>query len=89
LSRDRFAAVAATGASLSRRLPQLLANAKATAATLHYSVASADTIRVAHEVGAAVYVWTVDDAALAQELVAAGADGIITNDPRIFGSLKT
>ena len=102
LSRDRFgvakrravapvvrAAVGATGTSLPRRLPQLLANAKATAATLHYSVVSADTIRVAHEAGAAVYVWTVDDAALAQELVAAGADGIITNDPRIFGSLKT
>jgi len=38
----------------------------------------------AHELGAALYVWTVDDPELARHLVDAGADGIITNDPRIF-----
>jgi len=35
-----------------------------------------------------VYVWTVDDPGAAQTLIDAGADGIITNDPRIFGSLR-
>jgi len=83
------AGLASIGASLPRRLPALLAGARASAATLHYSVASAAAILRAHEVGAAVYVWTVDDARLAQRLIDAGADGIITNDPRIFGSLKT
>jgi glycerophosphoryl diester phosphodiesterase len=80
--------LASVGAALPRRLPSLLARAQAVAATLHYSVASAEAIRVAHEVGAAVYVWTVDDAVLAQRLVNWGADGIITNDPRIFSRLN-
>jgi glycerophosphoryl diester phosphodiesterase len=102
LPRDRFgiskrgplaplvrAGLASVGASLPRRLPGLLAATGAAAATLHYSVASAPAIARAHEAGAAVYVWTVDDVRAAQRLIDAGADGIITNDPRIFGSLKT
>jgi glycerophosphoryl diester phosphodiesterase len=101
LPRDRFGiskrgplaplvrgTLASVGAALPRRLPALLQRAHAVAATLHYSVASAEAIRVAHELGAAVYVWTVDDAQLAQRLVDAGADGIITNDPRIFSRLN-
>jgi glycerophosphoryl diester phosphodiesterase len=73
---------------LPRRLPSLLERASAVAATLHYSVASPEAIDAAHEAGAAVYVWTVDDATVAERLVRAGADGIITNDPRIFSSLN-
>jgi glycerophosphoryl diester phosphodiesterase len=97
LPRDRFgvskrgplapvvrAALASIGASLPRRLPVLLARSGATAATLHYSVASKAAIDRAHQHGAAVYVWTVDDPRLAERLVGYGADGIITNDPRIF-----
>jgi glycerophosphoryl diester phosphodiesterase len=82
-------ALAAIGASLPRRLPALLRDARAGAATLHYSVCSPGAVARAHEVGAAVYVWTVDDPRLAQRLVDAGVDGIITNDPRIFATLKT
>ena len=81
-------ALSAAGAALPRRLPSLLERASAVAATLHYSVASPAAIRAAHEAGAAVYVWTVDDAKLAERLVRAGADGIITNDPRIFSRLN-
>ena len=97
LPRDRFgiakrgplaplvrAALGSIGASLPRRLPALLARARAGAATLHYSIASRAAIDSAHEVDAAVYVWTVDDPRLAESLVRDGADGIITNDPRIF-----
>jgi glycerophosphoryl diester phosphodiesterase len=83
------AALAAIGASLPRRLPVLLARARAGAATLHYTVATAAAIARAHELGAAVYVWTVDDPALAARLLRDGADGIITNDPRIFTMLAT
>ena len=102
LPRDRFniskrapvapvvrAALASIGASLPRRLPVLLARARAAAATLHHSIASAAAIARAHELGAAVYVWTVDDANLAERFVRDGADGIITNDPRIFVTLRT
>jgi glycerophosphoryl diester phosphodiesterase len=62
----------------------LLARARAFAATLHHSIASRAAIESAHELGAAVYVWTVDDPRLAERLARDGADGIITNDPRIF-----
>ena len=97
LPRDRFgiskrgplapvvrAALGSMGASLPRRLPVLLARARAGTATLHHSIASRAAIDSAHEVDAAVYVWTVDDPRLAERLVRDGADGIITNDPRIF-----
>ena len=97
LPRDRFgiskrgplapvvrAALGSIGASLPGRLPNLLARARAVAATLHYSIASRAAIDSAHELDAAVYVWTVDDPRLAERLVRDGADGIITNDPRIF-----
>ena len=97
LPRDRFgiskrgplapvvrAALGLLGASLPRRLPVLLARSRAGAATLHHSIASRAAIDSAHEVDAAVYVWTVDDPRLAERLVSDGADGIITNDPRIF-----
>jgi glycerophosphoryl diester phosphodiesterase len=101
LPRDRFGiskhgplapvvrrALASIGASLPRRLPALLAKARAGAATLHYSVASPAAISRAHEVGAAVYAWTVDDPRVAERLVQDGVDGIITNDPRIFTMLR-
>ena len=29
--------------------------------------------------------WTVDDARMIERLTAMGVDGIITNDPRLFG----
>jgi glycerophosphoryl diester phosphodiesterase len=81
-------ALASVGASLPRRIPALLRRARANALTLHHSVASPAAIARAHELGAAVYVWTVDDPHLAQRLVESGADGIITNDPRIFASFE-
>jgi glycerophosphoryl diester phosphodiesterase len=102
LPRDRFGiskrrpfapvvrrSLAVTGQALPGRLPALLARARAVAATLHHSVASPEAIARAHELEAAVYVWTVDDPKLAETLVRAGADGIITNDPRIFTMLQT
>ena len=82
-------ALKTSGASLPRRIPALLQRARATALTLHYSVASNEAIDRAHELGAPVYVWTVDDRALVERLARWGADGIITNDPRVFSGLTT
>jgi glycerophosphoryl diester phosphodiesterase len=82
-------ALRAIGASLPGRIASVLDRARATALTLHHSVASAEAIGRAHELGAPVYVWTVDDPALAERLVRWGADGIITNDPRVFAGLTT
>jgi glycerophosphoryl diester phosphodiesterase len=77
------------GASLPGRIPALLQRARATALTLHHSVASREAIDRAHELGTPVYVWTVDDRALVERLARWEADGIITNDPRVFSGLTT
>ena len=102
LPRDRFSiskrrafapvvrgALASLGASLPSRLPALLERSGAKAFTLHHSVASPEAIARAHELGVPVYVWTVDETGLAQRLVDAGADGIITNAPRVFSEVTT
>jgi glycerophosphoryl diester phosphodiesterase len=41
-------------------------------------------VRAVHDAGGQLYVWTVDDAALIAKLSAMGADGVISNDPRLF-----
>ena len=38
-------------------------------------------VKKVHDAGLKLYVWTVDDAALARRLAAAGVDGITTNRP--------
>ena len=70
--------------ALPRRLDAWLDRARASAATLHWAVASPAAIRRCHDRGAAVIAWTVDHPRLARRLVETGVDGIITNDPRIF-----
>lgn len=92
--RGRLAPALERGASLLRaslpaRLPHLLRRTGVTAFTLHRWVCSRKAIERAHALGAAVYVWTVDDAESASRFAEAGADGIITNDPRIFSLLET
>jgi glycerophosphoryl diester phosphodiesterase len=43
-------------------------------------------VRRAHEQGAAVVAWTVDDAVELARVDAAGVDAVVTNDPTIFAS---
>jgi glycerophosphoryl diester phosphodiesterase len=81
-------ALAVMRARLPGRLPGWLRAAGARAATLNWSVVSPAAVAACHELGVAVYVWTVNDRALADTLVAAGADGIITDDPRILAPLR-
>ena len=40
-----------------------------------------ESIRIAHDAGLSVFVWTVNETAAARRLVAAGVDGVITNRP--------
>jgi glycerophosphoryl diester phosphodiesterase len=42
-------------------------------------------VKAAHRAGGQVYVWTVDDARRIRALERIGVDGVITNDPRLFG----
>jgi len=76
-------------AVLRRRLPGQLAAAMRAgavdAAMAHWCLV---TPRMAREVAAAggeLYVWTVDDPHRIASLERLGVDGVITNDPRLFG----
>jgi glycerophosphoryl diester phosphodiesterase len=56
----------------------------------HQVLADSEAIARCHEQGLAVNAWTVNDAARARSLAAAGADGIITDDvPVILDALTT
>ena len=55
----------------------------AAAVTLNWAVATPAVVAACHRLGAAVYVWTVNDRDRAKTLVETGVDAIITDDPRI------
>jgi glycerophosphoryl diester phosphodiesterase len=75
--------------ALRRRLPRLiggwLERAGAAAAVLHHALVSPAAVERCHARGAAVWVWTVNDAQTAARLADWGADAIITDDPRTLG----
>jgi glycerophosphoryl diester phosphodiesterase len=43
-------------------------------------------VKRVHGAGGRLFVWTVDDAEEIARLEALGVDGVITNDPRLFGA---
>jgi glycerophosphoryl diester phosphodiesterase len=51
----------------------------------HQILVSRRLVRAVHRAGGQVYVWTVDDAPKIRALETLGVDGVITNDPRLFG----
>ena len=51
----------------------------------HRILVSRRLVHSIHEAGGQLYVWTVDDAPAIRALEALGVDGVITNDPRLFG----
>jgi glycerophosphoryl diester phosphodiesterase len=77
-------ALACLRALLPLRLPRLLDAVGARAATLNVAVVSRQAVEVCHRRGVAVFVWTVNDPAVAGTLVETGVDGIITDDPRLL-----
>jgi glycerophosphoryl diester phosphodiesterase len=75
--------LAAMRALLPRRLPRWLRAVGASAATLNWAVVTPAAVEACRREGAAVYVWTVNDAGVAKFLVERGVDAIITDDPRL------
>jgi glycerophosphoryl diester phosphodiesterase len=51
------------------------------------TVVDADVLRVSHESGREVHVWTVDDPAVMGGLLDGGADGILTDRPDLLRDL--
>jgi glycerophosphoryl diester phosphodiesterase len=70
--------------ALPLRLPRLLRRAGASAATLNAGVVGPRVLATCRRRGVAVYVWTVNEPIAASALAEAGADAIITDDPRIL-----
>ena len=74
---------------LRRRLPaqagRLLRGHRIEAVMAHWLMVSPRLVDSVREAGGELYVWTVDDARRIERLGALGVDGVITNDPRLFG----
>ena len=78
--------LASMRASVPLRLPRLARRAGATAVMLQHRLVTEASVRSAHAAGLPVLAWTVDDAAEIDRVVAAGVDGVISNDPRLFAA---
>jgi glycerophosphoryl diester phosphodiesterase len=61
-----------------------LAAAGASVAVWSYHHITADSVREAHARGLKVWVYTVNDLATAQQVLALGIDGVITNHPPLL-----
>jgi glycerophosphoryl diester phosphodiesterase len=74
------------------RLPRLIAaNVPALhldAVMIFHRLVTPAACRAAKEAGVELNAWTVDDVPTMRRLVAAGATGLISNDPRLFEELK-
>jgi glycerophosphoryl diester phosphodiesterase len=70
-------------ASVPLRLVRLVRRAGATAAMLQYRLVTPAAVARCHAAAIPVLAWTVDDVEEARRVVAAGVDGVITNDPSI------
>jgi glycerophosphoryl diester phosphodiesterase len=89
--RRPFAPVAKTTlaylrATLPERIAGLLRRASADALALHHAVVSKSVVAAAHERGAAVVAWTVDDRTTLERVLDADVDAVVTNDLSIFGA---
>ena len=80
-----FALLSGYRAALPRRARAALLAGRFDAIMAHWRVATPALLRAVREGGGQLYVWTVDDARAIERLTALGVDGIITNDPRLFG----
>ena len=66
------------------RVRALVAEVGASAMTLNHRAVTRATVERCHELGVAVFAWTVNDPAVARRLDEMGVDGVITDDPRVL-----
>jgi glycerophosphoryl diester phosphodiesterase len=62
----------------------MVARAGAGALMLQHRLVTSSGVRRMHALGVPVLACTVDEPEELERVVAAGVDGVITNDPRIF-----
>ena len=78
----RTGAAALRGA-MPARIPLLLRMARANALSLHHTLCSRAAVATAHRLGAPVLAWTANDPAAIRRLLAAGVDGVVSDDPQM------
>ena len=54
----------------------------------HWRLVTARLVAAVRDAGGEIYPWTVDDAAELERLAGLGVTGVITNDPRLFASMR-
>jgi glycerophosphoryl diester phosphodiesterase len=67
-----------------RLLPRMVRRAGVTVLMLQHRLATRPAVDRLRALAVPVLVWTVDEPEELERVVAAGVDGVITNDPRIF-----
>jgi glycerophosphoryl diester phosphodiesterase len=72
--------------TLPYRIEAIVGEAGASATTLDQRLVTRAVVERCHSRGVAVLVWTVNDRSVLRKLDAFGVDGLITDDPRIFGA---
>ncbi len=74
---------------LRRRLParaeQMIAQGRCEALMAYWRLVDPALVEAVHRAGGRLFAWTVDDAEGIHALEGLGVDGVITNDPRLFG----
>ncbi len=84
LAVPAYAAVRVMRARLPGQAVERLRAGGCEAIMVNRLLASRRLIEAVHGAGGEVYVWTVDDARAIRRFEQMGADGVITNDPRLF-----
>ncbi len=74
----------APGAPISHRLDSS-ARPTRSAMTLHHRLVTRAAVERCHSLGVAMLCWTVNDRSTVRRLDRLGVDGVITDDPRVFG----
>jgi len=73
--------------SVPPRIPSFLRRAGASALMLNQALVTRRAVKVAHRLDVPVLAWTVDQPDDLERVLAAGVDGVVTNDPRVFDAL--
>ena len=71
---------------LPRRAARAIAAGRCDALMAHWRLVTPRLVRAVQGAGGELYVWTVDEEPRIRALEALGVDGVITNDPRLFGA---
>jgi glycerophosphoryl diester phosphodiesterase len=85
LAPGAFLLLAGLRTALPTRAAAALRAERCDALMAHWRLVTPRLVRAVRRAGGELFVWTVDDAELIARLEALGLDGVITNDPGLFG----